>query len=208
MQSRRAATIAVLLASVAGQMAAANAGAIGFAAFAAGAFLLAALRAGLILNRPWWSPAGHAIGPSPLAAQPVMAARNGELLALGYGWGALSLLAIYLLTPLRWQHGWEYGVGMALIAALLAALARHIAQAAWTEARFKTLLAVSVLHGTAALTGLAWLVASGKVWSLKGDWAANIVFVSGALLIAAISAMGIATAIRLSAETRNPLTLA
>jgi hypothetical protein len=189
-----AATVAVLLLSAAGQAIGASQDSVGMPVFAAMAFAGAMFRVGWMLNRPWWQcEASSCLGPSLTDAQPMMATRNAELLALGYIWAGLSLLAVYMLTPLRWQHGWQYGSGMILIAALIFAASRGFASR-WTPSLARALTVVTLFHGWAATAGLAWLVGSGKIWSIKGDWAANIVFAIGALIIAGISAMALRTA--------------
>src|SRR5262245_60380485 len=40
------------------------------------------------------------------------------LAALAYAWGAIAMQAAYLtpLTGLKWQHGWQYALAMALLA--------------------------------------------------------------------------------------------
>ena len=188
-----AASVAVLLASVAGQAMGASQDSAGMSVFAATAFVGAMLRTGWMLNRPWWQcETSSCIGPSLTDAQPTTATRNAQLLALGYGWGGFSLLAVYLFTSLRWQHGWQYGSGMLLIAALIHFSSRGFAHR-WTSTFSRALTIATLVHGWAATAGLAWLVGTGKIWSLKGDWAANIVFASGALVIVGISAMALRT---------------
>lgn len=188
-----AATAIVLLSSIAGQVVGAAQNSVGMSVFAATACIGAMLRVGWMLNRPWWQcETSSCMGPSTTDAQPIMATRNARLLGLGYAWGGLSLLAVYLLTPLRWQHGWQYGSGMILIAALIYILSRGFT-GCWTPAFSRALMLVTLLHGWAATAGLGWLVGSGKIWSIKGDWAADVVFASGAVIIAGISAMALRT---------------
>jgi len=199
MPAKRTAFIAVLLASVAGQAAAARAGHITMSYFAAIAFVLAGLQYAFTLNRSWWADSGRGIEPARDTAQPVMAARNAEAIGLCYGWGGLSLLAVYQLSGVHWQHGWQYGLGMVAIAALVMAAARLLRGASWTRAHYRALGWASAAHGLAALAGVAWLIGSGKAQSLKGDWAANVVFLMGGLLIAGVTVMGLKTAMRLEA---------
>jgi hypothetical protein len=191
------ATLAVLFASVVGQVVGAGQGVPGLSIFAAAAFAGAVLRLGWQINKPWWTAGVGVVGPSSAEAQPMMASRNALMIALGYAWGGLSMLAVYLLTPLRWQHGWQYGAGMVIIGALVWMVSRRMATLQARADTFKRLMVVSFVHGGAATVALGWLIASGKFLSLKNDWAANIVFVSGALVIAGISAMGIRTARKL-----------
>lgn len=200
MPSKHTALIAVLAASVAGQVAAARAGAVGMTYFAAGVFTLAVLQYAFSINRAWWPAGAVGVGPSPQSARPIMAANTADLIGLGYGWGGASLLGVYLLSGVRWQHGWEYGLGMVLIGALMIAWARSQRGATCPPGRFRALLALSAVHGLAAIIGVGWLLVSGKAQSLKGDWAANVVFLLGGLLIAGVTAMGLKTARRLEVE--------
>ena len=188
-----AATFAVLFASVAGEVAGASQGTSGLVVFAGGAFAGAILRLAWQLNAPWWQPA-HAsdIGPSRSDAQPIMAARNARLIALGYAWGAASLLAIYLLSPLRWQHGWQYGTGMGLIALLIFMYSRAL-EGRWTTDLNWSLTWVALIHSWAATAGLGWMIGVGKFYSAKGDWAANIVFACGGLMIVGVTIMALRT---------------
>ena len=150
MKPMMAATLAVLLASVIGQCVGAGQGSVGLSAFAAAAFTGSLLRLAWQINRPWWHSSGTGIGPFHAGAQPLMASRNALMLALGYGWGGLTLLTVYLLTPLQWQHGWQYGAGMLLIAALVWVASRRLAAIAWTKALFNRLMWVTLAHGWAA----------------------------------------------------------
>ena len=188
-----AATTAVLLSSVAGQAFGANQNSVGMSVFAAMAFAGAMLRVGWVFNRPWWQcETSSCMGPALDDAQPMTATRNAQFLALGYAWGGLSLLAVYLLTSLRWQHGWQYGSGMLLISSLIHFTSLRFASR-WSQSLARALTIVTLLHGWAATAGLAWLIGSGKIWSIKGDWAADIVFACGALIIGGISAMALRT---------------
>lgn len=136
---------------------------------------------------------GLATGEASLRAEQQVAARTTVLNALSFGWGAATLLGIYLLTPVRWQHGWQYGLAMAIISGGLAVYARALwlgtARIAQSSA-----LRVSAFLGlglaAAAATALAWLVWSGKLASVKGDWAANDVFLAGGVAVIAASLVG------------------
>ena len=198
------ATLVVLAASVIGQVVGASQNSTGLNVFAAVAFGGALLRVGWQLNRPWWQTGhGASIGPSTSQSLPSMAARNGLLVALGYAWGGLSLLAVYLLSGLAWRHGWQYGSGMLVIAFLIMFAVRDL-EAAWKPGSATALKWVTLVHGWAALAGLGWLIGFGKIWSLKDDWAANVVFACGALIIAGLGAMALKTARHLEQQT-SPL---
>lgn len=186
-------TLAVLVASVAGQAVGADQNSAEMSAFASAAFLGAMLRTGWMLNRPWWQCATSThLGPSMADARPMTSAQNARLLALVYAWGGISLLTVYLFTSLRWQHGWQYGCGMLGIASLLYGIARVLA-ARWTPDMERGLTILSLVHGWAATGGLAWIILTGKIWSIKGDWAANVVFAAGGIALVGLSAMALRT---------------
>ncbi len=119
-----------------------------------------------------------------------LAARFACLIAAAWAWAGVAMLACYYLTDLTWQHAWQYGAGMLLIAGLVwrYAAARatpnsRFADATWvTTARWMTRM-----QGFAALAGVTFLALSGKLDPNKQDWAANIVFVAGGLTIFALS---------------------
>jgi hypothetical protein len=46
---------------------------------------------------------------------------------------------------------------------------------------------MTLLHAAAAAGGLVYLIGTGKLETLKGDWAANNVFLMGGLAILTIS---------------------
>jgi hypothetical protein len=149
-----------------------------------GVFLLAALSAGGQI----WRAAGSG--------------ESGEAVALGFAslivaawtWAGLAMLACYYLTDLSWQHAWQYGAGMLLIAAGIAAYARARRQpGSRLAAPDATALmrGVTALQGIAALVAVAVLLLSGKVEAHGRDWAANVVFIAGGLALFALSAMAV-----------------
>jgi hypothetical protein len=185
------ATVAAV--SVIGQVVGATQGSSEVSVLAAAAFVGAILKVGWQANRPWWTlPAdgelARDIGPSPADALPLVSARTTLLLAIGYAWGAVSLFAVYLGTPLKWQHGWQYAAAMAL-AAIGTHLVTRAIETRWSARLHKTLIWATLLHGWAALGAMTWLIASGKLYSVKSDWAANIVFAAGTLAIAGLASL-------------------
>lgn len=129
------------------------------------------------------------------------AARFADLIAATWAWAGAAMLACYYLTDLSWQHAWQYGAGMLLIAALVWQYAR------WRMvpgSRFADDTMVRAAHwmtrtqGLAALAGVVILALSGKLDAGKQDWAANVVFVAGGLAIFAVSMAA------LRAERRRP----
>ncbi len=121
---------------------------------------------------------------TPFPNTETAARHNGMLQAWAWGAGAASMLGVYLLSGLKWQHGWQYGSGMALIALAALVFAR---QPRWLNA----VAAVVAVQGAAAAIGLAVLAGSGKLASVKADWAANIIFIAGGVAIAVLSVMAV-----------------
>ncbi|MCB1484345.1 MAG: hypothetical protein KDJ17_05575 [Hyphomicrobiaceae bacterium] len=118
------------------------------------------------------------------------------LSAFVYAWGGVAMFLCYELSALHWQHGWEYGSIMLLIAGGLYAFFRAMnkpgSPLVEPEALNRTMM-LSALHGIAAAVALSWLVLSGKLATSKGDWAANAVFMAGGLAIIAICAITVRT---------------
>jgi hypothetical protein len=157
-------------------------------------FVPAALFAALIIrdaaliNRRQWSR--HTAESHGFGAKVSALADTSRLSGLVFVWGALALFAIYLGTDVRWQHGWQYASAMTLLAAAHFAYARALAA---PGARFAvpetlhTTAKLALLQAVAIIAALIWLVASGKLGTEKGDWAANHVFLAGGFAIAALS---------------------
>lgn len=125
-------------------------------------------------------------------AQFHMLRRNTRLIALVYAWGAAAMFAVYVLGALKWRHGWQYGAAMALIAAALLWLVDRLGRpgnAFDTPGFFHRVVPLTLLHGLLALGGLAFLIASGKLGTTRGDWAANHVFLAGGIGVVALAAI-------------------
>lgn len=139
---------------------------------------------------------GQALSGTDLPAAVAASRINAQLIGTVYGWGGLAMLAVYMISGLKWQHGWQYGSGMLLIALALHAYAHMVAAPASPLAtpHALTLSAMLVLaQAVAAAVALAILVASGKLATTKGDWAANHIFVAGGLAIVVVSVLAYAT---------------
>jgi len=119
-----------------------------------------------------------------------IAVQFARLMAVNWAWAGLAMLGCYYLTDLSWQHAWQYGAGMLLIAGLIViygrarlsvgsrfASAEMVARARW----------ITLLQGVGALVGVVILAQSGKLDASRQDWAANVVFVVGGLSIFALS---------------------
>ncbi|MEZ5854291.1 MAG: hypothetical protein R3D67_05890 [Hyphomicrobiaceae bacterium] len=120
---------------------------------------------------------------------------NTALAAIAYGWGAAAMLGLYLtpLTGLKWQHGWQYGSAMALLAGLCFAFIRTLPLPGWGrragDGQWHALLArpLSIAQAAISAGGLGALALSGKLASVRADWAANRVFAALAISILAVS---------------------
>lgn len=105
-------------------------------------------------------------------------------------WSATALLLAYPIVGLNWLHGWEYGTAFVFISAAFASYLRHLnscqdASAQLSEIRrAKRLATVQALAITATLV---WIVASGKLKTIKGDWLANDVFIATGIAMLTLS---------------------
>ncbi len=119
-----------------------------------------------------------------------LAARYARLIAVIWAWCGVAMLACYYLTALSWQHAWQYGAAMLVIAALVW---RYAEARATPDSPFARASMVSAarwatqLQGLAALIGVVVLALSGKLDPAGRDWAANIVFVAGGLTLFTLS---------------------
>jgi hypothetical protein len=194
------ATLVVGVASIVGQVMGAGDATNGLSAFAAAAFIGALIRMAWIANQPWWASGHtHDIGPQGVDCERTMAQTNAALLALGYVWGGLSLLCVYNLSVLKWQHGWQYGAGMLLIALAIFSTALTW-RTRWSPQTPALLQGVTLMHASAVTAALGWFVYSGKLITFKSDWAANVVFAGGGLLMVALNLIALRTARALENE--------
>lgn len=178
-----------LLVSIGGLVAGAATGNKVLAAAAAGLGAVFLALSALVLN----ARLADAASGAPAGERDV-ARSHALLLAVGWAWGGAAMLAVYLFSGLKWQHGWQYGSGMVLIAGLIALYASRLARpdnALASPAALRGARIANAAQGIAAAVGVAWLSLSGKLATEKGDWAANDIFVAGALAIVALSALGL-----------------
>lgn len=196
--------LGVLLAvSVAGQMVGAVNNSAELSYFSALAFAAGVLKAAWQLNRPWWSvKLTGDIGPVPPDTQPRLATNNATLLSLGFAWAAASMSGVYFGTPLKWQHGWQYGTILVLAAAGTYAVSRNFAMS-WSIDVLNRLTWSSLILCWTVGGALFWLAGTGKLLSRKPDWAANIIFVTGGLIICGVCSMWLRSARLVRARTEN-----
>jgi hypothetical protein len=184
---------AALAASVAAMVAAASLGRPAVSGLAAGFFALGIVVVGWMVNRPLWRLDTTRCSAH---AAPETARRNARLMAITYAWGAIAMLSVYTLTGLRWYHAWQYGLAMALLAVLLFLYAIAIGREGSRLRQRVFLLGalqLTAVQGAGALAGVLFLIGSGKLATPKTDWAANRIFLTGGLAIAALSVIAAIT---------------
>jgi hypothetical protein len=165
-------------------------------ALSAGMFALAAVIVGARINIPYWQDdAVHAGGAADRTATAALR-RTTRVTAIIYAWGAMALFLMYGPAGLTWRHGWQYGLAMALISIALSSYARRLGQPGSplaTPSAIGTAVRLGAVHGLAASAAVAWLIASGKLATQKGDWAANNIFLAGGLAVVLLSAFAVRT---------------
>lgn len=137
-------------------------------------------------------------------AAPIAARRNARLCATIYAWGGGAMLGSYYLTDLHWQHAWQYGAAMLLIAASLWLYSTALGDPKSAVRTPRWLLAVqrlTQLQAIAALAGMGFIIVAGKLTAAKSDWAANVIFLAGGVALALISAIAVRTQRRLMRTT-------
>ncbi len=180
-----------IVASIAGMVIAA-AGSDGVThLLAAALFGSVLLAAALAVNLPYWRSEAE---PGPPPAVITQAHRNAQLHALAYAWGGAAMAADYTLSQLRWRHDWQYALAMIIASLICLAYAVRIARpgtglAAPGMLRYAAM--AGVLEGLGAALGIAHLFASGKIWTFGGDWAANHIFLVGAIVLVGLSAIAL-----------------
>lgn len=166
-------------------------------------FCAALVAVAIDVNRLWWTQAGSTEDHEFAIAAAI---RNARLMILGYLWGSLALFSIYRLGGLRWHHGIQYAVAMAAIAWLILLYVHLLARPGSSLRSPKALqfaTRATLAHGAAALAGIAFLVVSGKIHSIKSDWAANQVFLAGGVAVVALCLIAAYTQFRLGILKRG-----
>lgn len=154
-------------------------------AWSAASFVAVAVLVALLRNKEHW---GTGIATVSAASRQLNAMReNAQLCAIVYAWGAVAMVAMYKLTGLYWQHGLQYACGMLLLGAVMYGWSRRARPETPDAAQRAAQL--NALHGGVAAVAVAIFLFSGKFWVPRPDWAANIVFLSGAFAIVSLSAI-------------------
>ncbi len=174
--------------SVATMVIAAGVGSGVMAACAAASFVVALLVAAFRMLR---TPGRHEQDlPGGMTAD----VAHARLSALAYGWSAIAMQALYItpLTGLRWQHGWQYALAFGLLAVAAIWAERYVRDVGqsvvFDRAGPRWWQPLIVAQAVLSLAAVMFMVASGKLATLRPDWAANQVFLAAAVMIFGISA--------------------
>ena len=181
--------LTAIVASVAGAVSGVHAGIPVLSWASVLLFAVAVIATSLEINRPWWSH-GSATTDADAAATATLI--NIRLFILAYIWGGLAMFAVYRLSGLRWQHGFQYAAGMGVIVILLSIYDWRMLQPESRLRQPKALVMatrLAALQAMSALAGLVFLLLSGKLASAKGDWAANQIFLGGGIAVLVLSAI-------------------
>ena len=157
-------------------------------AIAAAVFAIVLVATDLRTNLPLWRRPSEATAAG--VTQRDTLRQTAQLIMIAYLWCALAFYTIYIGTHVRWQHGWEYGSALMLIALGHVYYLWRIADpndTFSTPSAIARAVRLAALQSIAIACGLIWLIASGKLSSLKGDWAANQLFLAGGFAIMCLS---------------------
>lgn len=173
-----------------------GAGARSSSLWAALAFAAVVVIATFLVNRPAWTSSPDMTLDLRRDRAIDTARRNAWMMSSVYAWGGLAILAIYTLTELWWWHSWQYGGAMLVVAAglfLFAHIMGYKTSVLRSDGVRNAGAWAAIAQATAAAGGLGFLIATGKLGSVKPDWPANHVFLAGGLALIAISAISAAT---------------
>ena len=160
---------------------------VGWAAF----FLVVIGAVSAVMNRT------HLSWPREPDTVAVSVVENARLTAIAYAWCGTALQAAYItpVTGLRWQHSWQYGLALALMAVLTFGYAQWAGQRRPAVAN-RALAVASLLAFIQSLLAAgiaAFLIVSGKLLTRRMDWAANQIFLFGSLVVLILALMSLAT---------------
>lgn len=167
------------------------------AATSAAAFAILLITSAIRTNSPLWRSGAIKIAITQRQAL----WQTTLLIMLAYLWCALAFYAVYLGTTLHWQHGWEYGSAMLLIAVMHAIYLWRLADPNASVSSPRAIdraVRLAACQAVAIAFGLIWLIQSGKLTSVRGDWPANQLFLAGGFSVMFLSVIIIKTHAALS----------
>ncbi|MEO1719870.1 MAG: hypothetical protein AAFR23_06520 [Pseudomonadota bacterium] len=88
---------------------------------------------------------------SPAVDRHSLARHNALWFAVVFLWGGAVIALGYGLTPLYWQHWWQYALAMALLASISFGVARRLSRPAPSQRMLAALTKVTSIQGAAAI---------------------------------------------------------
>ena len=136
---------------------------------------------------------------SGAASRSRIAAASARNMGFVWMWGSLALVVTYVFI-LQWREWWQFALAFGVAGALSIALSVLLDRDAdagrddETMLKIARYLAIGQLVGVAAaVIGLIIDPDKEFLWPNEGDWAANIIFLGGALTLAAITVHALLT---------------
>ena len=170
------------------------------ALLAAAGFAFAIVASGLWLRQKFIAQQNSQVRLVPEAASRRALQQTTYLTTLTYAWCAAALFLCYPIIGLPWRHGWQYGTGFLLTACAFAVYLSRLKDERDPLAQptaVNTAVGLAALQAGVSVATLGWVVLSGKLATLKNDWAANDIFLAGGLTILCLSITLITTHRRL-----------
>lgn len=167
-------------------------------AAAASAIVFGTFLSSLALREEAAEAAGSDVAATDNAVHPNMhLATTARWTATAYGWGALSMMGGYYLSPLNWYHAYQYAALMALFAMIALWMVHELSDESSEIGWLRPLAAFfAVAQLALAFGGIGYLVVSGALGTAKSSWLAHIIFFAGAWMIGAISALALPAALK------------
>ena len=160
-----------------------------FAVFAAAAFASAVIAAGVDIKKTAGRDSNAHFG---------MLRNSVCLSVLTCAWSAAALFLAYPIAGLHWLHGWEYGLLFVLITFAFGLYWQRLANCHDKEAQLVAITrakSLATVQAIAIASTIVWIVATGKLRTIKGDWLANDVFLASGCAMLALSVL-LVTALR------------
>lgn len=127
------------------------------------------------------------------ASRSRIAATTARHMGFVWLWGAISIFVIYFFI-LTWHEWWQFFAAFAVVGVLCLGFAALLDRDADAGRDDETMLALARYMAIGQLAGMAIAVIGLAIdpdkeflWPADGDWAANIIFLMGALALLAIT---------------------
>jgi hypothetical protein len=151
------------------------------AAVAAAAFALATMAAGITAS-------SHALQTTPASPRNILK-QTTRLSVWTLVWASAALFVAYPIAGLRWQHGWQYASGYAVLAVAFAVYLKGLlGEARDAGATLAKTRRATLLFAVAIVVAAGWLIGSGKLMTKHQDWLANDIFLASAAILLVLSA--------------------